>query len=434
MDYRQRTLYVSNSYYNVGLERARIRDLTGAADSLKKSLHFNKFHTNSRNLLGLIYYEMGEVAKALVQWVISMNLQPQGNRAEFYLVEVQGKPAKLEMESSTIKRFNQALIQAKHGSDDLAVLQLKKVIDANPKFVKAHLLLAILYMVREDYTKAGRSLLAVLQIDKNNPKALWYLSIVKENTGKADIEKNKLKNAFSHRQMQDDDIIIPPTYKENTGWQSILNILAGLLLGAAVIYFLVMPANAKALNNRHNEEMIRYSDNLNQKNTQIDELTAKAAELEAQKSSAETSLATIAGDNGNVIGQYQTLVGILQAARKNDFNTQVLLYAGLNQELLTDPGIQAVVAEIRAEMEDKGWQVLAKLGDTAAASGDVDTALDYYHKSLNIKGDNPEVMLKIAMLHQGRDEKDAANQIFGDLIKNYPNTAEAKSAKEARGY
>ena len=66
------------------------------------------------------------------------------------------------------------------------------------------------------------------------------MEIVKEHTGKADIERRKLKNAFSHRQMQDDDVIMPPTYKENTGLQSVLNIGAGLL-GAAVI-FLVMPA------------------------------------------------------------------------------------------------------------------------------------------------------------------------------------------------
>ena len=434
MDYRQKILYISNSYYNVGLERANIRDLTGAADSLKKSLHFNKYHTDSRNLLGLIYYEMGEVAEALVQWVISMNLQPENNRAEFYLTEVQGKPAKLEVESGTIKRFNQALIHAKNGSDDLAVLQLKKVIDANPNFVKAHLLLAILYMAREDYTKAGRSLLKVLQIDKNNPKALWYMSIVKENTGKAEIERNKLKNAFSHRQMQDDDIIIPPSYKENTGWQSILNIMAGLLLGAVVVFFLVMPANTKALNNRHNQEMLRYSDMLNDRNRQIEELTATVSQLEAKNKEAEDSLASIAGDNGSVLNQYQTLVGILQADRKKDLNTEVLLYSDLNQELLTDPGIQAVVAEIRADMEARGWQVLVGLGDTAAASGDADTALNYYQKSLNIKGDNPDVLLKMANIYKGRDEADTANQLYGDIIKNFPDSNEAKAAKEARGY
>ncbi|MBR6358614.1 MAG: hypothetical protein IKS11_03105, partial [Lachnospiraceae bacterium] len=49
---------ISNRLYNEGLEMARVRDLTGAADRLKKSLEFNKENIDARNLLGLVYYEM----------------------------------------------------------------------------------------------------------------------------------------------------------------------------------------------------------------------------------------------------------------------------------------------------------------------------------------------------------------------------------------
>ena len=74
-DYARKNQQIANSFYNLGLEKARIRDLSGAAQCLKKSLHFNKYQTDARNLLGLIYYENGEVADALVQWVISLLLQ-----------------------------------------------------------------------------------------------------------------------------------------------------------------------------------------------------------------------------------------------------------------------------------------------------------------------------------------------------------------------
>ena len=84
---------------------------------------------------------------------------------------------------------------------------------------------------------AGRCLYQVLKVDRYNPTAQRYMAVAKHNTGKAEVEKRKLKNAFSHRQMQDDDIIIPPSYKENTGWQSVINILVGLVLGVAVVYF-----------------------------------------------------------------------------------------------------------------------------------------------------------------------------------------------------
>ena len=218
MDYARRNQQIANSFYNLGLEKSRIRDLSGAAQCLKKSLHFNKYQTDARNLLGLIYYENGEVADALVQWVISLNLQPEDNLADHYLDEIQRKPGQLERESQNVKTFNQALWHAQNGSDDLAILQLARVVESNPHFVKAHLLLALLYMGREDYNKAGRSLYKILQIDKSNQKALYYMSIVKQNTGRADAEKRKMVKAFSHRKMEDDDVIIPNTYKESTGF------------------------------------------------------------------------------------------------------------------------------------------------------------------------------------------------------------------------
>ena len=92
-DYARKNQQIANSFYNLGLEKARIRDLSGAAQCLKKSLHFNKYQTDARNLLGLIYYENGEVADALVQWVISLNLQPEDNLADHYLCLLYTSPS-----------------------------------------------------------------------------------------------------------------------------------------------------------------------------------------------------------------------------------------------------------------------------------------------------------------------------------------------------
>ena len=121
--------------------------------------------------------------------------------------------------------------------------------------MKAHLLLALLYMAREDYNKAGRCLYKILQIDKSNQKALYYMSIVKQNTGRADAEKRKMVKAFSHRQMEDDDVIIPNTYKENTGISTVLHIIIGLVLGIMAFYFLILPARTRDLNSIHDNNL-----------------------------------------------------------------------------------------------------------------------------------------------------------------------------------
>ena len=431
MDYVKRNRQIANSFYNLGLEKANIRDLSGAVECLKKSLRFDKYQMDARNLLGLIYYEMGEVPDALVQWVISTNLKPADNPADRYLDEIQRKPGRLEVVSQTVKKYNQALWYAQHDSDDLAILQLTRVVEENPHFVKAHLLLAVLYMYHEDFPKAGRSLYKVLQIDKNNPKAQWYMSIVKKNTGKAEVEKRKLKNAFSHHQMQDDDVIMPPSYKENTGWQSVLNILAGLILGMMVIYFLVMPTITRALNNEHNDEIITYSQKLNAKNQELESLQASYDALKNGADEMESRLAAIEGDNSQVLAQYQTMIGILQAYRSDDILSVARLYVNLDTSLIEDESVLAIADAVRTDMETSGYQTLEDLGTTAWNGGRPEEAMEYYQKSLEVQPNNPSATYLLGRLYQNQGNEDAAREYFTKILTEFPESDQADQAENA---
>ena len=67
-----KSVRASNSYYNIALNKAKVRDLSSAIQDLKKSIQLNKANYEARNLLGLIYYEMGEIVDALTQWVLCL--------------------------------------------------------------------------------------------------------------------------------------------------------------------------------------------------------------------------------------------------------------------------------------------------------------------------------------------------------------------------
>ena len=75
MDYSTKLSYQSMHWYNDGLKKAKIRDLTGAVASLRKSLQYNRDNIAARNLLGLVYYGRGDVVEALVEWILSKNIQ-----------------------------------------------------------------------------------------------------------------------------------------------------------------------------------------------------------------------------------------------------------------------------------------------------------------------------------------------------------------------
>ena len=248
-------------------------------------------------------------------------------------------------------------------------------------------------------------------------------------------EHKKANYVLSHRQMQDDDIIMPPTYRENTGWQSVVNIMVGLALGAAVIYFLVMPANTKAVNRTHNNEMLTYYDSLNKKNIEVEQLSAQVDRLQEQYDDARQQVTTISDDNGYILRQYQVLAEMLDYYRKDDFQQVVLLFAaGWDMSVITDEKSQAIAQQISADVGQNGYQVLETLGDRARDQGNTEQALDYYQKSLAIKGDNPQVIFQIGLIYKGLDQKDQADEMFGQVIMNFPNTDLAAKAKEERGY
>ena len=434
MDFARKNQQIANSFYNLGLEKAKIRDLSGAAECLKKSLRFNKNQIDARNLLGLIYYENGEVADALIQWVISMNVQPEGNLADEYLEEIQRKPGQLEIESQNVKSFNQALWHAQNGSDDLAILQLARVVEARPHFVKAHLLLALLYMRREDYNKAGRSLYKILQIDTCNPKALYYMSIVKKNTGRADAEKRRMIKAFSHRKMQDDDVIMPATYKENTGVATVIHIIAGLVLGMLAFYFLMMPARERDLNRRRDEELTSYIQMLNSANQENETLQAEYDTLEAQAQEVQTRLDELTTGNTSIMAQYQTLIQILQNYRTGDLVTAATTFAQSSFDLIEDEGIQAIVENVRQDMATNVYQILVENGLTQWNAGNRDTAMTYFQASLAIQPANPEAMYYVARLYQDAGDMENANAMFDRVVNEYPDSEYAGRSQNARGY
>ena len=159
---------VANRYYNQGLARAQVRDLSGAAESLKYCLTIDKRNIPARNLLGLVLYEMGETIDALSEWVVSTNYLPHDNLAEKYVTALQNDRTEMDTASTAIHKFNVALDHAKQGSTDLAMIQLQWVLDKHPKMVKAHELMALLLIWEGENGKAKKELDAALKIDSGS--------------------------------------------------------------------------------------------------------------------------------------------------------------------------------------------------------------------------------------------------------------------------
>ncbi len=134
--------------YNQALFYARDRNLSGAVRCLEVSIKMYKANINARNLLGLIYVEIGEYTLGLTQWVISRSFQKENNLADYFLSELQNNRQSLNLMNVSIRKYNKAVNYVQQGNYDLAEIQLKKLLNDNPNMVKGHQLLALMFISR----------------------------------------------------------------------------------------------------------------------------------------------------------------------------------------------------------------------------------------------------------------------------------------------
>ncbi len=438
----ERCRHAANSCYNRGLICARERELSRAVPLLKKALLLDKTHKDARNLLGLVYYEMGEVGDALTQWVISANMDQEDNRALFYLEDVRRKSGRLKTFDHMIKRYNGAMELARNGIRDTAVHQLSGVVAEHPNYVRAGLLLGLLYMEQEEWQKAEHYLKQVLRTDASNADAARYLQSVQEHTErKAQRERDAVQqNSFSHRKMADDDVIMPPTYRESTGWQTILNIGMGLLIGAAAVLFLYMPTRTAELSQKHNEDLAAVSEKLYQANNRADASERRNEELNTLNNDLTNQLNTIQESDTYRLLQYQKLIGILNDYRNEDFSHAADLFATIDvnelKDVEDDSGIsvteiyESVAGKLRAE----GYKSLYAQGESKYNDGLFEAAISYYDKALAINPEYEDALFKKAMSYKQMGDIQNANSLFGEVIMRFPDTDLAARAQRERGY
>lgn len=313
----KRIMVLSNLFYNEGLARAGLRDLTGAVTSLRQSLKFNKNNIEARNLLGLVYFEMGETVAALSEWVISKNTRPEKNIADDYINMIQASASRLDAINQTIKKYNQALAYCRQDSRDLAVIQLRKVLSMNPKFIRAHQLLALLYMDSEQWDKAKRELVKCAEMDRNNIQTLTYMRevdrmLAPDETGR--VSRRKDREEAVRYQTENEVLIQPKGFKEprRSGVGTLFNLLLGMVIGVAVMYFLVVPSVRTNVFNQSQQEINKISNEIDAKNSTITDLENQIKNIEQQTEALQTELERYAGTDGTL----QSMEQLLNAAAR----------------------------------------------------------------------------------------------------------------------
>lgn len=379
-------------FYNKGLERAKIKDIFGAIQLLKRSVQLDKKLIDARNLLGLCYLEVGEAGEALSQWIASKNINEHNPAADRYLSIMENNPAKLSHYKTAIRKYNAALELVKQDAEDLALIQLKRAVSHNPDYVKAWQLLALIYIHNEEYDRARKSLKRSLKTDIANPLSLRYVKLIRDikfsnividvKIPEQASEDKEVKELLEGKAKQQ---LVPHfDYNENgPDYRVFISLVTGILIGIMVVYFLIVPGIKQSLNYELLSKEKQYGEEISQYLSDMDSLekenTSLQSKIEIQQMETDGYLDRIDELTGekyydNVLKMVQYYYTITEGgAEPGDLELYMLRQ---RIEAITDAELQTEAAKYLYDM------VLAAYPDVvkAAIAGSelFDAGKDYY--------------------------------------------------------
>ena len=431
-------IFLSNQYYNEGLERAKVRDLTGAKEKLRQCLKLNKVNTQARNLLGLVYFELGELVEALTEWVISTTYQQEKNIAQDYIDAVQSNPTALDGFNTTIHKYNLALNSCKQGSVDMAKIQLRKVVNLNPKLLKARQLLALLYIKDEDWEKAKKELEPCRKIDIGNVLTNYYLREVNDMLGleEGKTPKKKEKDSAIYMQSGNDVIIQPRINKEPKGFGIFLEIAVGLLIGLVIGWFLLGPIQVRNAEKTVEKELATTRDELEAKTTSYEELNAEYQKLKTEYNNTAATLESYEGTEGDNADLKNLMLAQIEYDQGESRDPMVIAgyLSNIDEDYVYNKGTEEFQKMYELMMSSVGGTVgnqYYEAGNEAFRIEDYTTAIENYKKAVFFDIENGDALFALADAYRQNGDKTNAMATYAQVTERFP---ESENASRALGF
>ena len=420
----KRAFQLSNLYYNQGLERAGVRDLTGAVTKLRQSLLLNKRNTQARNLLGLVYLETGEVVAALREWLISQSYHPKNNPAADYIRRVQAARTRFQNMREAISGYNRALENCRNGNEDMAAVQLRRILSKTPGMIRAAQLLALIDIQQGKLGQARRVLRRVEKIDRTNPITLRYLKEIEIQAIARG--KGKRKNDIPEdetEQISEAEPAFLKKLRDLPTFSTFVNVLIGLMLGILAAAFLVVPAVKRSAHQEMNTRVLDYTTTLAEQKDRLDSLEAQIKESDAVVEKARAQVESSQSE----ITSYDSLI--------KGYNFYIAeMYMAAAEELdKIDPsklstGAAGIYSGIYNEVQQNAYDEIVYAGSSAFYEEKYDEAIEYLEKAISIRLDEPTALELLGLSYSNKGDKQKAIQYFEELIEKFPNTNSADNA------
>lgn len=415
---------ISNYLYNTALAKAKERDLSGAVADLRLSLQYNKVNTNARNLLGLIYYELGEGVPAVREWLISKGYQNEENRASEYLEQTKKNPAEKEKINQLARKYNQVVAYCRQDSLDLAQIQLKKILASKANFVRGWQLLALIYMKNGELEAARKALRKAEETDAGSPLTARYRKEISLLAQQGAGKKSKKSQAFAYQ--NGNDTIIQPKLRGDIGfWGMAANLVVGVVVGVAITWFLIVPGVRKAAVSDASVAVTEADETISDKNQTIKQLEEQIDSLTGDVESAQDDMK----DQKSSVTATEALLKAYDAYVNEDIELAGDTLEGVDSKALSS-GSKKILKSLRKQVNEQYLSKAYEAGMSAYNSYNNEEAIEQLSKvvAMDETYEDGNALYNLAQAYRKVEDYKNAIDAYERVEELLPNTSLAYNA------
>lgn len=205
----------------------------------------------------------------------------------------------------------------------------------------------------------------------------------------------------------------------NTGFLSFINILIGIVIGAAVIWLLIVPSITKTKASEYNQAVVEYSAQISERNKNIDDLQNQITDLKSQLAQYETTASNTVDDAG---ASEQKLIEAASNYLQQNLQDAGMLIAEIEPAAITNAQEKKIYNIIKEATKSSVTETLYANGKDSFDKKDYVGAIDGMTKVLRMDDSYSYAVFYMGRSYQLLGDTGNAAGYYKRLIQSYPNS------------
>ena len=277
-----------------------------------------------------------------------------------------------------------------------------------------------------------------MDIDRNNLQTLRYLKEVEEALMPEEGVKRRRKDEAVRYQSDNEIIIQPLNVKEPKragGLSTVVNMVIGLIIGVAAMYFLVVPAAQSRVRNEEQQTITKISSESDAKTARIQELEGQIENLNGNIQNLQGEIEGYAGAGGTIPVTEELLRIAAEYTETADMHTaadRLEELAGRVDVTAMPEGFQRMYQSMNSVIGPELSKEYYEAGYNQYYTSRYEEALENLGKAVKYDAANIEALWLLGEAYRSSGDTVNAITTYDKVIELFPEATRARDAQRRK--